>query len=233
MVKVMTFVLHAPRSAPLVCASSQQQQRQQKKLGAWDKACNRVDTLTRACTPCSLFFNPKLSLTAPETTPRFCIISEPNQSISDTNQAHKSTPLLQTPAHPAPPALPPTVAAGQAGTFQAAAAGAGRLGLAEDSQPSGPPMATGLQQLQEQGRALWGAVTQRNILLPTIFVFLWQVCAPRVARCSGGDVKGSIWCFTREGRRTPRHGHCGELAPVSLQCCIQACQAWLGIDWGN
>jgi hypothetical protein len=26
-----------------------------------------------------------------------------------------------------------------------------------------------------QGLALWGAVKQRNILLPTVFVFLWQV----------------------------------------------------------
>jgi hypothetical protein len=26
-----------------------------------------------------------------------------------------------------------------------------------------------------QGVALWGAVKQRNILLPTVFVFLWQV----------------------------------------------------------
>jgi len=29
-------------------------------------------------------------------------------------------------------------------------------------------------QLKEQSLALWGAVNQRGILLPAIFVFLWQ-----------------------------------------------------------
>ncbi len=32
-----------------------------------------------------------------------------------------------------------------------------------------------LQQLKTQGVALWGAFSTRSILLPTIFVFLWQV----------------------------------------------------------
>jgi hypothetical protein len=30
------------------------------------------------------------------------------------------------------------------------------------------------QQLVSQGQALWGAVKQKHILLPTLFVFLWQ-----------------------------------------------------------
>lgn len=30
------------------------------------------------------------------------------------------------------------------------------------------------EQLQEQGVALWKAVNQRGILLPALFVFLWQ-----------------------------------------------------------
>jgi BT1 family len=30
--------------------------------------------------------------------------------------------------------------------------------------------------LATQGAALWGAIRQRHILLPTVFVFLWQVC---------------------------------------------------------
>jgi hypothetical protein len=32
-----------------------------------------------------------------------------------------------------------------------------------------------VQQLVHQGGALWGAVKQKHILLPTVFVFLWQV----------------------------------------------------------
>lgn len=32
-----------------------------------------------------------------------------------------------------------------------------------------------VQQLVQQGGALWGAVKQKHILLPTVFVFLWQV----------------------------------------------------------
>lgn len=31
------------------------------------------------------------------------------------------------------------------------------------------------QQLVQQGGALWSAVKQKHILLPTVFVFLWQV----------------------------------------------------------
>lgn len=34
-----------------------------------------------------------------------------------------------------------------------------------------------VQQLVNQGGALWGAVKQKHILLPTVFVFLWQVSA--------------------------------------------------------
>ena len=30
------------------------------------------------------------------------------------------------------------------------------------------------EQLKEQSYALWGAVNQRGILLPALFVFLWQ-----------------------------------------------------------
>jgi hypothetical protein len=35
------------------------------------------------------------------------------------------------------------------------------------------------QQLVHQGGALWGAVKQKHILLPTVFVFLWQVRPPK------------------------------------------------------
>lgn len=32
------------------------------------------------------------------------------------------------------------------------------------------------ERMMSQGRALWAAVSRRDILLPTVFVFLWQVC---------------------------------------------------------
>ena len=35
-----------------------------------------------------------------------------------------------------------------------------------------------LKSLRAQAEALWGAINQRGILLPALFVFLWQVCAP-------------------------------------------------------
>jgi hypothetical protein len=36
-----------------------------------------------------------------------------------------------------------------------------------------------------QGRALWGAVSRKDILLPTIFVFLWQVrFSPNLGACN-------------------------------------------------
>jgi hypothetical protein len=38
------------------------------------------------------------------------------------------------------------------------------------------------QRVAAQGLALWGAVKQRHILLPTVFVFLWQVDQPDPAR---------------------------------------------------
>ncbi len=34
-----------------------------------------------------------------------------------------------------------------------------------------------LKSLRPQVEALWGAINQRGILLPAVFVFLWQVCA--------------------------------------------------------
>jgi len=33
-----------------------------------------------------------------------------------------------------------------------------------------------LKSLRPQVEALWGAINQRGILLPAVFVFLWQVC---------------------------------------------------------
>ena len=43
----------------------------------------------------------------------------------------------------------------------------------------GPPVAGSLgSSLQAQARALWRAVSQRSILLPAAFVFLWQVWGP-------------------------------------------------------
>lgn len=40
---------------------------------------------------------------------------------------------------------------------------------------------------KEQARALWGAVTQREIFLPALFVLLWQV---RCGNCAGGGGQG-------------------------------------------
>lgn len=51
-----------------------------------------------------------------------------------------------------------------------------QLALSNASSSSGG--SSGLvQQLVHQGGALWGAVKQTHILLPTVFVFLWQVGA--------------------------------------------------------
>jgi hypothetical protein len=47
-----------------------------------------------------------------------------------------------------------------------------------------------VQQMVQQGGALWGAVKQKHILLPTVFVFLWQVggwCG--VVRIGGLEVR--------------------------------------------
>ncbi len=38
-----------------------------------------------------------------------------------------------------------------------------------------PPAAELWRRLQDQTRALVGAITQSGILLPSVFVFLWQV----------------------------------------------------------
>ena len=35
-----------------------------------------------------------------------------------------------------------------------------------------------LEDLRSQAAALWAAINQRGILLPALFVFLWQVRAP-------------------------------------------------------
>ena len=38
-----------------------------------------------------------------------------------------------------------------------------------------PPLPRLSQRLVVQGKSLWQAVSRREILLPTVFVFLWQV----------------------------------------------------------
>lgn len=79
--------------------------------------------------------------------------------------------------------LPPPAAAAALG------ADAAQWELPQVSQPTAQPLASSRapssssrmwssnlgQQLLSQGSALWGAVKQKHILLPTVFVFLWQV----------------------------------------------------------
>jgi hypothetical protein len=43
-------------------------------------------------------------------------------------------------------------------------------------EPAVPRGAQLLESLRAQAAALWGAINQRGILLPAVFVFLWQVC---------------------------------------------------------
>jgi hypothetical protein len=51
-----------------------------------------------------------------------------------------------------------------------------QLGSSKASSSSSRMWSSNLgQQLLSQGSALWGAVKQKHILLPTVFVFLWQV----------------------------------------------------------
>ncbi|KAF8060466.1 folate-biopterin transporter 1 [Scenedesmus sp. PABB004] len=67
-------------------------------------------------------------------------------------------------ADPSPPPSPP----GSPATASAAGAGGGARGLAASAARALGP------RVVAQGAALWGAVRQRRILLPTVFVFLWQ-----------------------------------------------------------
>lgn len=70
------------------------------------------------------------------------------------------------------PVLPVT-AGGAPGKAAAAAGGGGGEGAAPCLPPgAGAALAS---RMAQQGRALWGAVRRKDILLPTIFVFLWQV----------------------------------------------------------
>lgn len=60
-----------------------------------------------------------------------------------------------------------------------------------------------VQQMVQQGGALWGAVKQKHILLPTVFVFLWQV---------GGCcdmVRTTIACWQSTSTQTDMHSCAG------------------------
>lgn len=50
---------------------------------------------------------------------------------------------------------------------------------AVDEPDAPPPAIVPLgQRLMNQGRGLWSAISRKDILLPTVFVFLWQVGVP-------------------------------------------------------
>jgi hypothetical protein len=70
-------------------------------------------------------------------------------------------------------------AVGGAGSSSSSKASKGLLPAVSSSSSSLTVRQRATQVLGEnvvsQGLALWGAVKQRNILLPTVFVFLWQV----------------------------------------------------------
>ena len=80
------------------------------------------------------------------------------------------------------------------------------------------------QRFQEQSRTLWGALRTRSILLPALFVFLWQVCTrraislpdcrrPRAPPCIHPWQLSSLHCHNVGGHTlnavdTPtKHGH--------------------------
>jgi hypothetical protein len=88
------------------------------------------------------------------------------------------------------------------------------------------------QQLLSQGSALWGAVKQKHILLPTVFVFLWQVSGGGTTRVYFKAGLASHTCMhlvlfcAHHADYTTGNGPCGPLqhsACTLYQHCLCCC----------